>query len=85
MIRHGLQTTLATRYGLGILDNPLSCGRVAGPFPVPPLPLLNISCFGVIPKNNQPGKWHLILDLSSPEGKTVNDGIPKPPFTVQYV
>jgi len=30
---------------------------------------LHISCFGVIPKNNQPGKWHLNLDLSSPEGK----------------
>ena len=39
----------------------------------------------MIPKNNQPGKWHLILDLSSPEGQSVNDGIPKPPFTVQYV
>jgi len=39
----------------------------------------------VIPKNNQPGKWHLNLDLSSPEGQSVNDGIPKPSFTVQYV
>ena len=25
------------------------------------------------------------MDLSSPEGKNVNDGIPKPPYTVQYV
>lgn len=31
------------------------------------------------------GKWHLILDLSSPEGQSVNDSIPEPPFTVQYV
>lgn len=31
------------------------------------------------------GKWHLILDLSSPEGQSVNDSIPEPPFRVQYV
>ena len=58
---------------------------MASPFPTPPLPSLHISRFGVIPKNNQPGKWRLILDLSSPEGHSLNDGIPKPPFTVQYV
>ena len=67
------------------LQNEVSFGRVAGPFPAPPFPWLHISRFGVIPKNNQPGKWRLILDLSSPEGHSVNDGIPKPPFTVQYV
>ena len=37
------------------------------------------------PKKHQPGKWHLILDLSSPAGHTVNDGIRKGPFTVQYM
>ena len=36
-----------------------------------------ISPFGVIPKPHQPGKWHLILDLSSPEGASVNDSICK--------
>ena len=44
-----------------------------------------VSCFGVISKNNQSGKLRLILDLSSPEGQSGNDGIPKPPFTVQYI
>lgn len=63
----------------------VSCGRVAGPFATPPVPGLHVSRFGVIPKNNQPGKWRLILDLSSPEGHSVNDGIPKTPFSVQYV
>ena len=67
------------------LQNEVSFGRVAGPFPVPPFPSLHISRFRVISKNNQPGKWRLILDLSSPEGQSVNDGIPKPPFAVQYV
>ena len=61
------------------------CGRVPGPFTNSPFPDLHISRFGVIPKSNQPGKWRLILGLSSPEGHNVNDGIPKPPFSVQYV
>ena len=67
------------------LQSEVSFGSAAGPFPAPPFPSLHISHFGVIPKNNQPGKWHLILDLSSPEGQSVNDGVSKPPFTVQYV
>ena len=67
------------------LETEVSHGRVAGPFTSPPFPDLHISRFGVIPKSNQPGKWRLILDLSSPEGHSVNDGIPKPPFSVQYV
>ena len=67
------------------LENEVSCGRVAGPFSSPPFTDLHISRFGVVPKNNQPGKWRLILDLSSPVGHSVNDGIPKSPFSIQYV
>ena len=67
------------------LQAEVSAGRVAGPFPTPPFPSLHISHFGVILKNNQAGKWQLILDLLSPEGHSVNDGIPKTPFTVQHV
>ena len=63
----------------------VSCGRVAGPLTTPLVPGLHISRFGVIPENNQPGKWHLILDLSSPAGHSVNDSIPKPPSSVQFV
>ena len=60
-------------------------GRVAGPFSSPLLPYHHISRFWVIPKKYQPGKWRLILDLSSPDGHTVNDGIRKGPFTGQYM
>ena len=35
----------------------------------------HLSPFGVIPNPRQPGKWRLILDLSSPRGHSVNDGI----------
>ena len=67
------------------LETEVSCGRVAGPFTTLPFPDLHIRRFGVIPKNNQPGQWRLILDFSSPEGHSVNDRIPKPLFSVQYV
>ena len=45
----------------------------------------HISPFGVIPKKHHPGKWYLILDLSSPEGHSVNDGIGKESLSVQCV
>ena len=67
------------------LQNEVSCGRVAGPFSTPPFTDLHISRFEVAPKNNQPGKWHSILDLSSRDGHSVNDGIPKALFSIQYV
>ena len=50
-------------------------GRVLGPFKHPPVPCLLVSRFGVIPKWGQPNKWRLIVDLSSPEGSSVNDAI----------
>ena len=46
---------------------------------------MHVSPFGVIPKSHQPGKWRLILDLSSPHGHSVNDGIPKDPFSLHYI
>lgn len=67
------------------LSAELAAHRLAGPFDSPPWPSLHISPFGVIPKNHQPGKWRLILDLSSPAGRSVNDGIPKAPFSLHYV
>ena len=50
------------------LAHEVSWGRVAGPFDFPPLPNLQVSSFGVIPKRGQVGKWCLIVDLSSPTG-----------------
>ncbi len=39
---------------------------------------------GVIPKKHQPGKWRLIVDLSSPEGHSTNDGISKELASLSY-
>jgi len=47
-------------------------GRILSPFSLGCLPGLQVSRFGVIPKGKS-GKWCLIVDLPSPEGKSVND------------
>ena len=50
--------------------------RLLAPFRREQCPNIHISPFGVIPKA-VPGKRRLIVDLSSPQGKSVNDGISK--------
>ena len=67
------------------LATEVSLGRVAGPFASPPVPLLHVSSFGVIPQKGQPGKWRLIVDLSSPGGASVNEGIKPDEFTLHYI
>ena len=44
-----------------------------------------MSSFGVIPKRGQLGNWHLIVDLSSPAGSSVKDGIDPHKFTLHYI
>ena len=46
--------------------------------------LIQISPFGVIPKRGKPGKWHLIIDLSSPAGLSVNDGMSQELCSISY-
>ena len=73
----------------GVIDvylaNEVSLGRVVGPFDSPPVLNLHVSSFGVIPKKGQPGKWRLIVDLSSPQGHSVNDGIDADSWHLQYI
>ena len=52
-----------------------SAGRLLGPLPLHLASRCQISPIGLIPKPHQPGKWRLIVDLSSPEGGSVNDAI----------
>ena len=72
-----------------VIDNYLQLevqtGRVAGLFSQPPLAVLHVSPFSVIPKRHQPWKWRLILDLSSPTGHSVNDGIAGEDYSLQYM
>ena len=67
------------------LQSEVQTGRVAGPFSQPLLPVLHVSRFGVIPKRHQPGKWRLILNLSSPAGHSVNNGIVGEDYSLQYM
>ena len=41
------------------------------------VPAAHISRSGVILKVHQPNKWHLIIDPSHSQGKSVNDGTPE--------
>lgn len=58
--------------------------RLVGPLKRGNFPQVHTSPFGVIPKS-EPGKWRLIVDLSSPYGKSINDGISKEPCSVSYL
>ena len=65
------------------LSKECSAGRIVGPLPLQEFSFVQISPFGVIPKST-PGKWRLILDLSSPHGKSVNDEIDKRLCSLTY-
>ena len=47
-------------------------------------PGIHISPLGVIPKKNKPGKYRLIVDLSSPAGFSINDGISHELSSIKY-
>ncbi len=54
------------------LEKAVRLGRVVGPFDQPGS---HIHKFGVIEKPHQSGEYRLIVDLSYPEGYSVNDGL----------
>ena len=59
-------------------------GRIAGPFSSKPFQVFRTSPLGLVPKQD-PGTFRLIFDLSSPDGRSFNDGIPKEYSTVSYM
>ena len=67
---------LATEIAEGRIIGPVDSSAIAS--------RIQISRFGVIPKPHQSGKWRLITDLSSPEGSSVNDGIPSRLCSMSY-
>ena len=94
--RHGSQLKPAHRNLKSAYDQPqvisdylkreVQLGRLQvvptskGPAP----PLLQVSRFGAIPKKHKPNKWRLIVDLSLPQGQSVNDAIPADLCSVSY-
>eukprot|EP00731_Ephydatia_muelleri_P033689 Em0035g26a len=57
-------------------------GRILSPFSQRPLEHLRTSGLGAVPKKN--GKWRVILHLSAPEGRSINDFIAKEEFSIHY-
>ena len=59
------------------LDQEVASGRLLGPFQPDELcPPVHVSRFGaMIEKKHQQGKFRIIVDLSFPEGKSINEGI----------
>ena len=49
------------------------------------LPWFHCSPIGIIPKKHKPDKWRLIVDLSAPDGHSVNDGIEKALCSLTYI
>lgn len=66
------------------LQDEYNKGRIAGSFCTTDTHGVHISRFGIIPKKSQPGKWRLIVDLSHPEGLSVNDGISSALCSLSY-
>ena len=63
------------------LEGERAHGRIKGPIFI----AAHASSFGIIPKRSQPGKWRLILNLSSPRGGSVNDGISHELCSFSYI
>jgi len=64
------------------LTKEIACGHVAGLFPSSLVPQAQVSWFGVIPKNHQPNKWRLIVNLID---GSVNGVIPKALCSLKYI
>ena len=60
------------------LQDEIAEGRVLGPFHpgelTTPIHISPIGVIRLIPQKHQPNKWRLIVDMSSPEGCSINDG-----------
>ena len=67
------------------LQKELSEGRLLE-FSLKEAAALSVQCspIGMIPKKNKPGKWRLIVDLSSPTRGSVNSGIVKELCSFSY-
>ena len=66
------------------LGKELEWGRVVGPLEKDSIPGPHVSPLGVIPKD-KPGEWRLIVDMSHPAGRSVNDGISEDLASLTYV
>ena len=62
----------------------VSAGRILGLLDPAEYPQVHTSRFGIIPKST-PGKWRLIVGMSSPDRVNVNDGIKEYLCSLSYM
>ena len=69
------------------LTKEVSAGRLREVGTVAEAAAMGVQCnpLGVIPKRGKPEKWRLIVDLSAPDGHSVNDGIPRELCSLSYI
>ena len=65
------------------LQDELQLGRLAGPLPSSLVQTVHISPMGLVPKSHS-DNWRLVVDLSSPQGQSVNDGISRDSCSLHY-
>ncbi len=66
------------------LEKDVRLGRVMGPLVGDSFKKVHVNRFGQVPKNRQPGKWRLIVNLSYPRGASVNDGVERELCSMKY-
>ena len=62
----------------------LTAGRFVGPFSPRAQRQVHCSPIGLVPKGRGSGRWRMIVDLSYPSGRSVNDGISADLCSLQY-
>ena len=74
-----------------VFDNPATVDRYiadevsTGRLVASTSPSVRRNPIGIIPKPHQPGKFRLIVDLSAPQGFSINDGISPSLCSLEYV
>ena len=48
------------------------------------IPFVHVSSLGLVPKSHQPNRFRMIVDLSFPKGRSINDGISKVLASISY-
>lgn len=65
------------------LAKEVDSGRIIGPFNTVPFKKFQLSPIGLVPKKT-PGLFRVIVDLSYPQGESINDGIPDEAAHISY-